>query len=528
MTNVYSYRHTGCLTCRESRIKCDELRPACLQCQKRKTRCAGYAQQLKWKDPQVSKTSPPPSSPCIKASHRQHNRTRSAEISILASSGLSTRSTPFPGKGLAFQTQLDHRIFLHWAEVMPQLVYPNPEKYHAIIQQYLHMLLGDDSALLPAILACTASHMAIAGLLPDVEFLERRQAALIRMMKTVSLHVNKNTRNKPSTEMDASIAASMMLTGMEVTQGSSCQSILALLQGVKHQWDWRRTGSFDREDEGIESAVRNGLLMSNVKMMAYFDIMCCVPCARSPTLEQRAWDTYLSHSDHAEEPGFGEGPDVVFGYCERVLPLIGQSSSLINSLFTETISAQTFLSSRKRLLHDLRRCCEKLPPMYYLIDYSAEISQPGAHESARNHNACISAAFAHSLATQIFLWRAYRHDSDAPINLEGAVDMLASFTRQVPLETSSATMMLWPMFVIGCESQSGTELREEISRRFRMMFSKQKLMNIRAAHDALQQQVWAAESVTENPKGGFCWGMTESERSWVWHCWREKIDLCLA
>jgi hypothetical protein len=528
MTNLYSYRRTGCLTCRESRIKCDELRPSCLQCRKRNTRCAGYAQQLKWKDPQVSTTSPPPSSPCIKASYRQHHRTRSAEIAILAPSGLSTRSTPFPRNGLSFQTQLDHRIFLHWAEVMPQLVYPNPEKYHAIIQQYLHMLLGDDSALLPAILACTASHMAIAGLLPDVEFLERRQAALIRMMKTVSLHVNKNPRNKPSTEMDASIAASMMLTGMEVTQGSPCQSVIALLQGVKHQWDWRRTGSYDCEADGIESAVRNGLLMSNIKMMAYFDIMCCVPCARAPTLEQRAWDTYLSHPDRVEEPGYGEGPDVVFGYCEKVLPLIGQSSSLINRLFTKAISLQTFLSSRKRLLHDLRGCCEKLPPLCYLIECPEEISQTGAHESARNHNACISAAYAHSLATQIFLWRAYCHELDTPVNLEGAVDMLASFTRQVPLETSSATMMLWPMFVIGCESQSDTELRQEISRRFQMMFSKQKLMNIQAAYDALEHRVWAAGSVTRNPKGSSCWETTEPEQSWVWHCWREKIDLCLA
>ncbi|KAH6692704.1 hypothetical protein F5X68DRAFT_60380 [Plectosphaerella plurivora] len=34
---------TGCLTCKERRVKCDERKPACLRCEKAKVTCSGYA-----------------------------------------------------------------------------------------------------------------------------------------------------------------------------------------------------------------------------------------------------------------------------------------------------------------------------------------------------------------------------------------------------------------------------------------------------------------------------------------------------
>ncbi|KAI4603144.1 hypothetical protein KJ359_005936 [Pestalotiopsis sp. 9143b] len=42
---------TGCLTCRKRRIKCDEARPTCGNCQKSKRHCEGYNQRVIFKDP---------------------------------------------------------------------------------------------------------------------------------------------------------------------------------------------------------------------------------------------------------------------------------------------------------------------------------------------------------------------------------------------------------------------------------------------------------------------------------------------
>lgn len=43
-----SKSRTGCKRCKARRLKCDELKPHCLQCQKRNTECPGYAIVLQW------------------------------------------------------------------------------------------------------------------------------------------------------------------------------------------------------------------------------------------------------------------------------------------------------------------------------------------------------------------------------------------------------------------------------------------------------------------------------------------------
>lgn len=42
---------TGCWTCRRRRLKCDETRPACLQCLSKEVYCEGYGAKLQWLRP---------------------------------------------------------------------------------------------------------------------------------------------------------------------------------------------------------------------------------------------------------------------------------------------------------------------------------------------------------------------------------------------------------------------------------------------------------------------------------------------
>lgn len=41
--------HAGCLTCKKKRLKCDETKPICHQCQKRSVTCDGYKKDFKWR-----------------------------------------------------------------------------------------------------------------------------------------------------------------------------------------------------------------------------------------------------------------------------------------------------------------------------------------------------------------------------------------------------------------------------------------------------------------------------------------------
>ena len=42
-------RHSGCVTCKLKRLKCDETKPTCENCKRRKVSCGGYKKDFKWK-----------------------------------------------------------------------------------------------------------------------------------------------------------------------------------------------------------------------------------------------------------------------------------------------------------------------------------------------------------------------------------------------------------------------------------------------------------------------------------------------
>ncbi|KAF2155708.1 hypothetical protein K461DRAFT_251761 [Myriangium duriaei CBS 260.36] len=44
-----SKSRTGCVTCKLKRLKCDETKPTCQQCQRRKVECGGYKRDFKWR-----------------------------------------------------------------------------------------------------------------------------------------------------------------------------------------------------------------------------------------------------------------------------------------------------------------------------------------------------------------------------------------------------------------------------------------------------------------------------------------------
>ncbi|KAL8908984.1 MAG: hypothetical protein Q9171_005214 [Xanthocarpia ochracea] len=41
--------YVGCITCKAKRLKCDEVKPSCQQCQKRNVVCGGYKKDFKWR-----------------------------------------------------------------------------------------------------------------------------------------------------------------------------------------------------------------------------------------------------------------------------------------------------------------------------------------------------------------------------------------------------------------------------------------------------------------------------------------------
>lgn len=53
----HSKTFTGCWTCRSRKVKCDEARPACVQCRSKSLVCEGYGVRLQWVSPASGHTS---------------------------------------------------------------------------------------------------------------------------------------------------------------------------------------------------------------------------------------------------------------------------------------------------------------------------------------------------------------------------------------------------------------------------------------------------------------------------------------
>jgi hypothetical protein len=51
MRKVRTRTFHGCLTCRSRKVKCDQTRPLCNNCQRLNLECQGYGLQLHWQQP---------------------------------------------------------------------------------------------------------------------------------------------------------------------------------------------------------------------------------------------------------------------------------------------------------------------------------------------------------------------------------------------------------------------------------------------------------------------------------------------
>ncbi|KXJ84721.1 hypothetical protein Micbo1qcDRAFT_170004, partial [Microdochium bolleyi] len=54
----HSKTFSGCWTCRTRRVKCDEVRPACVQCRSKGLDCQGYGVRLRWMPPEQAYSAP--------------------------------------------------------------------------------------------------------------------------------------------------------------------------------------------------------------------------------------------------------------------------------------------------------------------------------------------------------------------------------------------------------------------------------------------------------------------------------------
>jgi hypothetical protein len=259
-------------------------------------------------------------------------------------------------------------------------------------------------------------------------------------------------------------------------------------------------------------AVDSLILATTIDTLFYFDTMSCLPCARRPI--SSALHARTDNMDDKNQKGTGmrSRPHPTLGFAADILFTIGKAATLVADFYAKSIDRQRFDRARTSLMHELTSSILTLSALW------ATWSEPSANgpqqttsaftstgsipvENVENHNANVAAAQAHAYATQIFLLRSTDFEKDSQEIIE-LVRQLALNIAKVTRDSAPMSVMLWPLWVLGCESYSERKAevqvqiglvenqREAAAKCFTVMFERMHMLNIQVAFKALMKHIW--------------------------------------
>lgn len=432
----------------------------------------------------------------------------------------------------ALESVTDDLLFKHWRTSMFQVSFPSPSKCDEFHNGKLRMAIENNSILLPAILASASAHMAAAGFIPITEMLRRKGKAIKDLIRYLDQkHVSGCSKSRHSEAvlvktasadaLDMAVCASLHLIGTEITHGSDMATFLALVHGaislVERWWTFQSLSN------------RNicPIVQLDLKLLAWHDLITCVPYPRRPLLDKRYWYDELQ----VESKLRGGDQDTVFGFTAQIALLTGECGALVGDFYSAQIDARYFKEANNGLLERLSRAVRDLPNLILMNEPVDRAIATHASNELLDYNACIWAAVAHALASQIYIHRAAGHSASIS-TISKLVSDLESAIRMVPCSSPAITIMLWPLWVWGCETAGDQVKQQVVVEIIEKMFLRNKFMNIRQCLETLRSKIWqrSTETNEERNEGGSI-GHSECQRlessNWVMHCYRDRIQVIL-
>ncbi|ETN44585.1 uncharacterized protein HMPREF1541_10255 [Cyphellophora europaea CBS 101466] len=407
--------------------------------------------------------------------------------------------------------------------------------------------MGHRRMALRAMLANAAAHQLCNGGTSDSTFMLAQRKAIkaqrlsLEELATYDAHLpNRGEQGKdhnlPSALDDDAIVASLFLLGPEIihpTDEISFSKTQSLLKGAcflvskRHEYFTCKC-SLDhpaRLDPCYK--LESPLFQHAVRTLAYTDIMCCVPCAKAPILDKSYW---LDEAIKATRRGAEVlRPDIDLGYCAHMFSILGYCTSAIDQLYRKDVSAFEFNEIQETLSFQLDQAVRSIPDYSnVLTTVPSTFARESAYETERlfAHDGCVTAAICHGLANRIFLLRATNHEWQAP-EIYALCCQLSTYVSRIPVDSAVVAIMLWPIWVLGCESYTTTPdlPRERVATLLEVIYEHQRMKNVLLCLGALKQKIWSLASPDVRCASGLG---TALQSSWVQYCWQNGIRLLLA
>ncbi|KAF3908787.1 hypothetical protein ABW21_db0206124 [Orbilia brochopaga] len=448
---------TGCLTCRKRKKKCDEGKPDCNNCLKNQIVCEGYSPKTFWK-------------PGKDFNHR-----------------LPSFRPSLPALIEGVESHLDRKLLNHFVVTVSSVLSKFGDEKNPFKELLLPLAI-DNSGLMHSMLCLAASHLARTD--PSVRNAQYQHKDVA--IKILKQGINSLTHQEGSVIDDSTVATTIVLCLEAICEGDNTGAHshhMSALNSVAQKMNERATAT-DTEPHELEFAkffvefFRYHLILDGVTSLN-----------RRPSLDLNAF---------ALAPPFMLPKTTASVGTQALVEDDSESgivaTTLIGTLHELFVNISRITSLR---IHIRKRKAEGIYPTIdeLMLGQAVGIDeQVRSWKPAHTQDSCkYCYAVLYQQVTWIYLYRTVQRSIPDP-KIRNAVDEGLRCLAALPLEESSYSMLLMPVFLLGCAAFD-VEQRPEITK---------TLVKMKEA--GLQNAIHAQKVINK------VWELmdTEDETSWDW------------
>ncbi|KAJ5493012.1 hypothetical protein N7539_001758 [Penicillium diatomitis] len=454
---------TGCITCRRRKKKCDETKPACLNCQKNAVVCEGYPPKEIWKS----------------------GRQRMADAARSHSTAIVPRGLPLLIDGI--ETEIDRRFLDHFVYGFSRVLTlinddSNPFK------EILLPMATQHRGLMHSLMCLSGSHLS--GIDPEPKLKERKYHHFHRAIQDLKENITaKSSQSSMATE-------SSTKTGSETKQDELLVEDPIIASTIALSLNTICEGETSGEYRPHMDAARYLLTSQQprnekfrqfiVEFFQYHDISNALTSLdRRPALLQS--DLRLPDFVPGAQAGNFLGVfDGLFNYISQITQLRDRIRERHSQGYEPAVDYQT-LSEAVQIdtaIRTWRTSHEKETPNWYLAQLYRQ-------------------------STWVYLYRTIRPSRPSDKISQVVEDGLV-YLDLLPQDASAYSIVLMPLFLLGCSAFVPAQ-RERITRGFDTLRSYSNLRNIEPAFKVVSR-VWQVMD-------------SHIEESWDWEKIIKDMDM---
>ncbi|KAF3386477.1 Transcriptional regulatory protein moc3 [Penicillium rolfsii] len=428
---------TGCITCRRRKKKCDETKPACLNCQKNAVVCEGYPPKEIWKS----------------------GRQKMADAVRTQSLTSVPRNLPLLIDGI--ETEIDRRFLDHFVYGFSRVLTlinddSNPFK------EILLPMATQHRGLMHSLMCLSGSHLS--GLDPEPKLKERKYFHFHRAIQDLKDNITASSSQTASASTGAGADQDEQLLVEDPIIASTIALSLNTICEGETNGEYRPHMDAARYLLLSQQPRNEKFRQFIVEFFQYHDISNALTSLdRRPSLMQGG----LRLPDFV--PGAQAGNflgvfDGLFNYISQVTQLRDRIRQRFNEGYEPAVDYQT-LSEAVQIdtaIRSWKTSHEEESPNWYLAQLYRQ-------------------------STWVYLYRTIRPSRPSD-KISQVVDDGLGYLDQLPQDAGAYSIVLMPLFLLGC-SAFVPQQRERIKRGFETLKSYSNLRNIEPAFKVVSR-VW--------------------------------------